>query len=94
MNQESSKLGRGLSALLSGKTNNPQYDKKFKMINITSIQPNTNQPRKNFKENELKELAKSIKSKGMIQPILVREINDNNYLKSQIWVDFDCSGSV
>ena len=49
------------------------------MISISSIKPNTSQPRKNFKTNELKELAKSIKSKGMIQPILVRETKDSDY---------------
>ena len=76
MKQESSKLGRGLSALLSGKENETPDSKSFKIINITSLQPNKEQPRRKFNKKELEELANSIKSQGMLQPIIVRKINE------------------
>ena len=71
------KLGRGLDALLSGKPKNE--DNNFKFINPSQIQANKNQPRKNFKKEELEELANSIKSQGVLQPIVVRLIDNNNY---------------
>jgi len=77
MNSENKKLGRGLGALLSsGK--NKEY-KSFKFINISEIQANLNQPRKNFKKEDLEELASSIKSQGILQPIAVRLLPSNNY---------------
>lgn len=77
MNLENKKLGRGLSSLLSSSTKTE--DKNFKFINISEIQANPNQPRKNFKKEELADLANSIKSKGILQPIVVRITNNNNY---------------
>lgn len=79
MNQESSKLGRGLSALLSGKEEEPYESKGFKVVNITSLQPNKEQPRKKFNKIELEELANSIKSKGMLQPIIARKTANDTY---------------
>ena len=79
MNQESSKLGRGLSVLLSGKDSALSNSKDFKIVNITSLQPNKEQPRTIFNKNELEELANSIKSKGMLQPIIVRKIANENF---------------
>ena len=77
MNTENKKLGRGLGALLpSGKN---KEDKSFKFINISEIQANLNQPRKNFKKDDLEELALSIKSQGILQPIVVRLLSSNNY---------------
>ena len=77
MNSENKKLGRGLGALLaSGKK---EEDKSFKFINISEIQANLNQPRKNFKSKDLEELASSIKSQGILQPIIVRLLPGNNY---------------
>ena len=77
MNKESKKLGRGLSSLLSphSNTNDNLGDKNFKLINISSVEPNAQQPRKNFSKEELENLSASIKSKGVLQPILVREKN-------------------
>lgn len=48
-------------------------------IGINNIKPNPYQPRKEFEENELIELADSIKQKGIIQPVTVRKINENEY---------------
>jgi ParB family chromosome partitioning protein len=77
MNTENKKLGRGLGALLpSGKN---KENKSFKFINVSEIQANLNQPRKNFKKDDLEELALSIKSQGILQPIVVRLLSSNNY---------------
>lgn len=48
-------------------------------VDIKTITPNPNQPRTNFKEEELEELSNSIKRDGLIQPILVREQEDGTY---------------
>ena len=86
MNKKS--LGRGLSSLLSETQidlNNDQdmnfvedpsnikRSKTLSLIPIEKIQPNMNQPRKTFSEEELTELKNSIESKGLLQPIIVRE---------------------
>jgi len=78
MNQENKKLGMGLGALLSS-TNNKSENKDFKKINISEIVANPNQPRKNFKKNELDELANSIRSQGVLQPIVVRKSQESGY---------------
>ena len=81
MNKESNKLGRGLSSLLSphSNTNDSPGDKTFKLINISLVEANAQQPRKNFAKEELENLSASIKSKGVLQPILVREKNKDQY---------------
>ena len=86
MNKKS--LGRGLSSLLSEtqidlnndqdmnfveEPNNIKRSKTLSLIPIEKIQPNMNQPRKTFSEEELTELKNSIESKGLLQPIIVRE---------------------
>ena len=77
MNTDNKKLGRGLGSLLSSA---PAKDEKnFKFINVSEIKSNTNQPRKNFKKNELEDLSNSIKSQGILQPIVVRQKNDGIY---------------
>ena len=76
MNLENKKLGRGLGSLLSSGT---KENKDFKFINTSEIQTNLNQPRKNFKKEGLQELASSIKSQGILQPIVVRPIKNNQY---------------
>ena len=62
-------LGRGLSSLIGDndvKTSNQK-------ISISSIVPNKNQPRKIFEKVHLEELTKSIKERGIIQPLIVRK---------------------
>jgi ParB family transcriptional regulator, chromosome partitioning protein len=76
MNKENNKLGMGLGALLN--TNNKNKSSTNK-INISKIFPNKKQPRKNFEEKEIKELAESIKNQGLIQPIVVRETSGSMY---------------
>ena len=67
-------LGRGLSSLIGDSdvkiTNNK--------ISISSIIPNKYQPRKKFDKNSLEELTASIRERGIIQPIIVRETEDSN----------------
>ena len=76
MNKDSKKLGMGLGALLSANTQNKNNINK---IDISKISPNKQQPRKNFEEKEIQELSRSIKNQGLIQPIAVREVSNNNY---------------
>ena len=77
MNLENKKLGRGLGSLLS--SGSDKEKKIFKLINTSQILANEHQPRKNFKSDELEGLAKSIKSKGVLQPIVVRPKSNNQY---------------
>ena len=80
-------LGRGLSAILNNKNTTSEYDAEplksnielVKEIPIEFIDVNPFQPRSNFKENSLKELASSIKELGVIQPITVRRISNNEF---------------
>ena len=78
MNKDN-KLGMGLGALLSTSSINSDSNNGVKKINISQIQPNPSQPRKNFNEADIKELATSIKNQGLIQPIVVRLIENDNY---------------
>ena len=78
MMNKDNKLGMGLGALLSSSSNN-NLGQGVKKINISQIQPNPDQPRKNFKDEDIKELADSIKNQGLIQPIIVRINNNDQY---------------
>ena len=78
MNKEN-KLGMGLGALLSTSNNNNKNNNGIQKINISQIIPNPSQPRKNFKDGELKELSLSIKNQGLIQPIIVKPTTDNQF---------------
>ena len=78
MNKEN-KLGMGLGALLSTPISNNESDSGIQKINISQIVPTPLQPRKNFKDEELKELSSSIKNQGLIQPIIVKRIDDNQF---------------
>ncbi len=82
-------LGKGLDALIPNSFENESVSKKAKeksdndnkgekkegevMVNITKVEPNREQPRKNFDEDALEELAESIKQFGLLQPILVQD---------------------
>ena len=70
-------LGRGLNALLSDEVLSGTEDKEdvIKQIDINDIEPNKKQPRKNFDQEELNDLSKSILEHGIIQPLVVREVN-------------------
>ncbi|MDC3075419.1 ParB/RepB/Spo0J family partition protein [Pelagibacteraceae bacterium] len=78
MNKEN-KLGMGLGALLPTSNENNESNNSIKKINISQILPNPSQPRKHFKNDELKELSSSIKNQGLIQPIIVKQTEDNQF---------------
>lgn len=74
-------LGRGLGALLK---DSPILKEKnslnlIQAINIEQIKVNPLQPRKDFKQATLQELSESIKLHGVIQPLIVRQLNKTNY---------------
>lgn len=71
-------LGKGLSALIP--IEEISYDKaEMKEININRIYPNPNQPRQKLDEISLNELTESIKTHGLIQPIVVRPGQDDGF---------------
>jgi ParB family chromosome partitioning protein len=80
MVQKRNALGRGLDALLSidedVKTNGSS---SINEIELSKISVNPNQPRREFDENAMQELADSIIEIGIIQPITLRELSDNEY---------------
>ena len=78
MNKEN-KLGMGLGALLSSSSNDNKGSNGVQKINISQIQANPSQPRKSFKEDDLEELASSIKNQGLIQPIIVKPIKNDQF---------------
>ena len=72
-------LGRGLDALLSNDGDNQSSQETSNVIALDKLISGKFQPRKNFNQDTLKELADSIKAQGIIQPILVRMISNNQY---------------
>ncbi|GAB6184093.1 ParB/RepB/Spo0J family partition protein [Thermodesulfovibrio hydrogeniphilus] len=70
-------LGKGLDALIS--SNITKKDDSLIEIEIERIIPGDAQPRTDFDENSLKELANSIKEKGIIQPIVVSRVGDGSF---------------
>lgn len=69
-------LGRGLEALFN---ENATDEKGVVTLRLTEIEPNRNQPRTNFDEQALRELAESIEKHGLIQPIVVRPTSSGVY---------------
>jgi ParB family chromosome partitioning protein len=83
-------LGKGLDSLIPNKMEDEtkkaavtagskevsQEDGPVTIVNITKVEPNRDQPRKNFDEDALEELAESIKQYGLLQPILVQKKKD------------------
>ncbi len=72
-------LGKGLDSLIRSNNINNKNDDQFKKINevfLTDIIPNKSQPRKDFDLESLNDLAESIKEHGLIQPIVVRKIDN------------------
>ncbi len=67
-------LGRGLSALLG--TPDLETPESLREIDIDRILPNSHQPRKNFDEAALNELSDSIREHGVVQPVVVRPLDD------------------
>ena len=72
-------LGRGLDALITMDDVRTEGSSSINEVPLSQIQPNPDQPRHVFDEEALHELAVSIKQLGVIQPITLRKINDENY---------------
>ena len=83
MNEKKRGLGRGLNALINTGTDteskeNAKESNEYKevFVNISLVEPNRNQPRKEFDKDALSELANSIKQYGILQPIIVQKNED------------------
>ena len=74
-------LGRGLDALLNTDTEvQTAGSSNISEVSIEKIQPNPNQPRRDFDDDSLQELANSIRQIGIIQPITLRDMGDGTYV--------------
>ncbi|TGY95968.1 ParB/RepB/Spo0J family partition protein [Petralouisia muris] len=78
-------LGKGLDSLITNKVGAtgttdavriPEPDKEVIFVKITKVEPNREQPRKNFDEDSLLELSESLKQYGILQPLLVQDKKD------------------
>ena len=73
-------LGKGLGALLGDFSDEPVNEKSaYQMLPIYKVEPNRDQPRQDFDEEELQSLADSISIHGVIQPLTVRELPSGYY---------------
>ena len=71
-------LGRGLDALLAGNMESVSSGDALRMLSISQMQPGKYQPRSYMDDAALQTLADSIKAQGVMQPILVRQISNQN----------------
>ena len=83
MAAKKSGLGKGLDSLIANKVGTivdsekkPELDKEVVFVKITKVEPNKEQPRKNFDEDALIELSESMKQYGILQPLLVQDKKD------------------
>lgn len=74
-----SATGRGLSALISTENVQTSGSSTISEIALTDIERNPNQPRRDFDEEALQELANSISEIGIVQPITLRQISESRY---------------
>ena len=72
-------LGRGLNALITMDENETKGSSFISEVDIDRIKPNPDQPRVDFDDESMEELATSIRKIGVIQPITLRELNDGAY---------------
>ena len=72
-------LGRGLDALISTEAVRTSGSSSIGEIALSQIEPNPNQPRREFSEESLRELADSIIEIGIVQPITLRQIDEDRY---------------
>jgi len=82
MTKTSTGLGRGYDALIPQNFDSSllaDEQERVQKLFIRDIIPNAGQPRKHFEQNSLDELAASIKQHGILQPIIVRAIDDGKY---------------
>jgi ParB family transcriptional regulator, chromosome partitioning protein len=72
-------LGRGLDALLSGNEDSKGSGESLQNLKTAQLQPGKYQPRTHMDKESLSELADSIKSQGVMQPVLVRLVSPDRY---------------
>lgn len=72
-------LGKGLGALLGDFNDVPAEKSPYQLLPIYKVEPNKDQPRQDFDEEELQALADSIAEHGVIQPLTVRELSSGYY---------------
>jgi ParB family chromosome partitioning protein len=72
-------LGRGLDALLQTEVIQTNGSSNLQEVRMDDIQPNPNQPRREFDDDSLQELANSIRQIGLVQPITLRDMGDGTY---------------
>ncbi len=72
-------LGRGLGALLGDFSDEPGEESAYKLLPLHRVEPNPEQPRQDFDEEELSALADSIRIHGVLQPLTVRETGEGYY---------------
>ena len=72
-------LGRGLDALISTEEVKPQGSSTISEIALDQIEANPNQPRREFDQETLQELANSIRKIGIVQPITLRQTHEGKY---------------
>ena len=72
-------LGKGLGALLGDFSDEPLEKSAYQLLPIYKVEPNPDQPRQDFDEEELQALADSIEVHGIIQPLTVRELPSGYY---------------
>ena len=71
--------GRGLDALIDTSDIQTQGSSNLNEISLSLIDPNPNQPRREFDENAMKELSASIREIGIVTPVTLRQTNDGRY---------------
>ena len=72
-------LGKGLGALLGDFTDEPLEKSAYQLLPIYKVEPNPDQPRQDFNEEELEGLADSIRTHGVLQPLTVRPLASGYY---------------
>lgn len=82
MQAQKRRLGRGLAALIGDdvvEAASPEESRGLRHLPIELLHSNPNNPRKQFREEDLEDLSRSIREKGLLQPIVVRQRSDGEY---------------
>ena len=72
-------LGKGLGALIGDFEDEIRENTPYKLLPIQKVEPNRNQPRQDFDEEELQALSESLSTHGVLQPLTVRELDSGYY---------------
>lgn len=73
-------LGKGLSALIPDESYSNENKNNTLTISINKIKSDKDQPRKSFNSEKIAELTESIKTHGVIQPLILRKVDDDQYI--------------